>query len=167
MAEKRFATLIWLIPAQPSYTSLSLFIADLARRFDAPVFEPHLTLGSLTGESLGRIKIPRRPITLKVIGVFTSEVFTKTLFVRFAGTRALEGLRSSFGMEKDGYDPHLSLLYCKLPEGEPQRLATSLRLAQGEVVFDRFSVVRCPDPTITKKDVEAWKQAYSGAFSGS
>jgi 2'-5' RNA ligase len=166
MAVKQFATLVWLIPEPRSQTPLDLLITDLARRYDAAVFEPHLTLGRITGASPGSIKIDRRPISLEVIGVFTSDDFTKTLFLRFASTPALEEFRFSLGMTKSGYDPHLSLLYSKMPEGEGQRLATSIRFPKSEVVFDRFSVVRCVNPTTTKEDVESWKQLSSGALSG-
>lgn len=166
MAEKHFATLIWLIPEPASYTPLGLLIADLARRYNAPLFEPHLTLGRVVGQSAESIKIDRGPITLKVIGIFASDVFTKTLFFRFAPTPALDSLRFSLGMMADGYDPHLSLLYCKLRGEEARRLETSIQLAQDKITFDRFSMVRCADPTATRKDVESWERLNTGPLSG-
>ena len=34
----------WLIPTEPAYTYFQAVINYLARRYDAPVFEPHLTI---------------------------------------------------------------------------------------------------------------------------
>jgi 2'-5' RNA ligase len=165
MSDTPFATLIWLLPAQPSHTRLSSLIADLARRYDAPVFEPHLTLGRVSGPALPELRVPTGSITLKSIGTFSSQVFTKTLFVRFAPDRALQALRSSLKMRAEKYDPHLSLLYCKLAPAELNQLRRSISLRLDRIRFDRFAVVRCPDPTTTKEDVEAWKYLNTGPLS--
>jgi hypothetical protein len=34
----------WLIPAEPARSHFRTLIQDLARRFDAPIFEPHVTV---------------------------------------------------------------------------------------------------------------------------
>src|SRR5947199_10754697 len=34
----------WLIPAEPAHSSFQIAINDLARRYDAPLFEPHVTI---------------------------------------------------------------------------------------------------------------------------
>jgi len=166
MTHERFATLVWLIPDEASQTHLRSLIADLARRFDAPLFEPHLTLGRVADQAFKEIRVETGPITLEAIGIFASQVFTKTLFLRFAPTPALQALRASLGMNAGGYDPHLSLLYCKLPPGAGKGLAASIGLALDRITFDRFCVVRCPDPTTTKEEVEAWERLSSGALAG-
>jgi len=163
---KQIATLAWLIPEQVSYNRLHSIIAKLARHYDASVFEPHLTLGRIGERPLEEITFDSGPITLEAIGIFSSQVFTKTLFLRFASTPALQELRSSLGLNAEGYDPHLSLLYCKLPPGEGERLEVSTGTILHHVTFDRFSVVRCLDPTVTSEDVEAWQQLDSGFLAG-
>ena len=36
----------WLIPSEPAHSFFQRIINDLARRYDAPVFEPHVTIMS-------------------------------------------------------------------------------------------------------------------------
>lgn len=165
MTHERFATLVWLIPDEASQIHLRSLIADLARRFDAPLFGPHLTLGRVADQAFREMRVETGPITLEAIGIFASQVFTKTLFLRFAPTPALQALRASLGMNAGNYDPHLSLLYCKLPPGEGKRLAGSIGLALDRITFDRFCVVRCPDPTTAREEVEAWERLSSGALA--
>ncbi len=62
------------------------------------------------------------PIELPVRGVDFTAKFTQTLFVRFDSKPELEQLCDSLGLEKYGaqpFDPHLSLLYKKLPVATP------------------------------------------------
>lgn len=148
MSDTPFATLIWLVPAQPSHTRLSSLIADLARRYDAPAFEPHLTLGRVSSPALPELRVPTGSITLKSIGTFSSQVFTKTLFVRFAPDRALQALRSSLKMRAEKYDPHLSLLYCKLPPAELTSCADRFRSGwiESDSIASRSSAARIQPP---------------------
>jgi len=34
----------WLIPSEPAHSFFQRIINDLARRYDAPAFEPHVTI---------------------------------------------------------------------------------------------------------------------------
>jgi hypothetical protein len=49
------------------------------------------------------------------------------------------------------------LLYKKLPRAAKRELAAVMKLPFRSVVFDSIAVVRCPSPSRTKADVEAWK----------
>lgn len=166
MAGKDFATMVWLVPSSASYACFQSLISALARRYDGPSFEPHLTLGRIKGHSLPDTMRPTGPIVLEPLGIFTSELFTKTLFVRFASTRALGSLRLSLGLEPGEYDPHLSLLYCKLAPGEGGQLAASLQLPTSKVHFDQLWLVRCPDPTSNRAEVEEWERLAARPLSG-
>ena len=164
-SSERFSTLVWLIPDQRNRPLFQSIIDRLAEQYDGPGFEPHLTLGKISDWSEDK-KIEGGPIELEATGIFISPVFTKTLFVRFALSAALQSMRSSLGMNAEGYDPHLSLLYCDLPVTEQQRLAATVSLPPGKVRFDRLSVFRCPDPTKTKADVGAWERVSSMELKG-
>src|SRR5690349_18997221 len=41
---RRIVTAYWLIPAEPTRSFFQEVINDLARRYDAPFFEPHVTV---------------------------------------------------------------------------------------------------------------------------
>ena len=70
-------------------------INDLARRCDAPVFEPHLTIHvgadrtDAVENALGAAARECKHIALKPLGIDQSDEFIKTLFVQFAMTAEL------------------------------------------------------------------------------
>src|SRR5207248_179793 len=55
------------------------------------------------------------------------------------------------------FEPHLSLLYAKLPPETKQRLADKIRLPFREVCFTSICAMRCARPTTTASEVERWK----------
>ena len=79
----------WLSPAAGPREFFLGLIKDLAQRFQAPVFEPHVTLcgGEMPEEralEILRNLCIREPIELEITGVEHSEKYTKTLFVQFS-----------------------------------------------------------------------------------
>src|SRR6202040_2724623 len=107
-------------------------------------------------------QISLRPIRLTARGVSFSSEFTKTLFVRLKSSEALRRLvtelsRAAKSPARAPSDPHVSLLYKKLPRAAKKELAAVIRLPFRSVVFDSIAAVRCPSPSWTKGDVAAWK----------
>lgn len=147
---------LWLLPREPAATFCRQTIERLARQYDAPVFVPHLTLGVVDDPPRSLENTLREAIQLRPCGVFWSPFYTKTLFVRFQMTPALQTLRQSLGLGGQ-YDPHLSLLYHDLPAEEKARLASSLKLSFPIAEFDRPVAVRCANPTTSRADIEAWQ----------
>lgn len=149
------------MPARPEIELFRGLIRILAKQLDAPVFEPHLTLGLATDlvsakKALARVKTA--PIHLKLHEVDFSSEFRRTLFMRLAPNAALEKLIVDLtGTAKPPHDLHVSLLYKNLQPQAKQELAATIRLPFREVVFDSIRIVRCAAPTKTRRDVEAWK----------
>ena len=158
---KDFVFAFWLDPAERARAFFHATIARLAREFDAARFEPHVTLGLLDMSVRLPPLVAAGPIRLRPVGIFASATFTKTLFVRFARTSAVEHLRQSLGLYDRQYDPHLSLLYRTLPMEHKRRLAESISLPFSTVTFDKIPIVRCTNPTRTRADVEAWEYLRS------
>ena len=163
---KKTATVYWLLLAKPERDLFCEVVRILRKEFRAPNFEPHLTLFSASKdqESPKTIlkQISMRPIRLTTRGVGFSPKFTKTLFVRFKSSDALRRLvgdlgRATKSRAKAPGDPHVSLLYTKLPRAAKKQLAAVMKLPFRSVVFDSIAVVRCPSPSRTKADVDAWK----------
>jgi 2'-5' RNA ligase len=155
----------WLVPAKPYSELLREMICFLAEEFDAPRFEPHLTLLVAQEDRQAARKILRQvegsPIRLKISGVSASSKFTKTLFIRFKSSRALNRLvvdltHTIKRRAKALRDPHLSLLYRKMPVAAKKELACT-QLPFREVLFDSIKAVRCASPTLNRADVEAWR----------
>ena len=65
------------------------------------------------------------------------------------------------GARRSVRDPHLSLLYKKLPDSTKKQLASTIKLPFREVVFDSIKAVRCVSPTQTRADVESWRTIAS------
>jgi len=161
-----YAIAYWSMPAGAARKFFERTIRELAMRFGAPLFEPHLTLfvapeGSRPpGEVLREIPSPDLVLVAREIG--WSEKFTETLFIRFERNQRLldlvEALRKSHdGSEQYQIDPHLSLIYKKLPAKTKCALAKEIQLPFLKVRFEKIRAMRCKSPTITADDVREWK----------
>ena len=158
----------WLIPAEPAHTFFQGIINDLARRYDAPLFEPHVTIHVGRNRAGLAEQVPRRaaregnPIRLKPIGVDQSEEFVKTLFVQFeltAELRQMNEIIRNAARDSSQYPlkPHMSLLYKKMEAAARRKLAASIVVPLSEISFNRIRAVRCVSPTQSRVDVQAWR----------
>jgi 2'-5' RNA ligase len=174
---RRVVIAYWLIPAEPAHTFFQRLIEDLARRYDAPLFEPHVTIyvGANDADAAEKalLKAARecQPINLKALGVDHSGEFIKTLFVQFAPNRKLRQLHQTIrnaAQDSSRYElkPHLSLLYKDMPAVARCELAHSINVSFSEVTFDALKAVRCISPTRNRADVEAWRVMATRALPG-
>jgi len=158
----------WLIPAEPAHSYFQGAINDLARRYDAPLFEPHVTIHvgashvDAAERALSKAARECQSITVKALRIDHSDEFIKTLFVQFALNTNLQQLNAivrSAAEDSSDYklDPHLSLLYKKIPPVVRSELADSINVPFSEVVFDTLQAVRCISPMQNRADVEAWR----------
>ena len=158
----------WLIPTEPTRGFFEKLIADLARRYDAPVFEPHATiyLGPdrlEEGEQIvSQVATGCGPIQLKTLDAQHSSEFTKTLFVQLSLNAKLQRLSELIRQRSPPsspyhLDPHISLLYRRMSLAARRELAHSIRLPFSEVVLDSVCAVRCASPTHNRAEVEAWR----------
>jgi 2'-5' RNA ligase len=163
---KKTATVYWLLPAKPERDLFCEVVRILRKEFRGPNFEPHLTLFSASRDRRPPKEVLRqvsmRPIRLSARGVGFSSEFTKTFFIRLKSNDALRKLVADFSRAaksraKAPSDPHMSLLYKKLPRAAKKELAAVMKLPFRSVVFDSIAAVRCTSPSRTKADVEAWK----------
>lgn len=156
----------WLLPEEKSRAHFATIIGELSTRFDAPMFEPHLTLlvtpatARAPEEVLREIASPQ--IALSLDGISEGERFTKTLFVRFQKSAALQELadaiaRASETTPQPIADPHVSLLYAHVDAPTRHALADTITLPFREVCFDALCVMRCNLPVETKEAVLMWE----------
>jgi 2'-5' RNA ligase len=163
--QKKSVLAYWLAPAKPERDLFEEIIRILATQLDAPVFQPHLTIcvthrSRNVKETLKQIDA--EAIRLRVRDVSFSNRYTKTLFVRFHESRYLDELNASLRRAaklpvKALRDPHLSLLYKRMPMSAKRELASTIRLPFREVVFDSIEAVQCVSPTETPADVKSWR----------
>ena len=166
----------WLIPSEPAHSFFQQIINDLARRCDAPVFEPHLTIhvgadrADPAENALGGAARECKAIGLTPLGIDQSDEFIKTLFVQFAMSAELRKINNVIreaANDSAQYElkPHLSLLYKKMEAAARRELAASINVAFSEVTFDAIKAVRCVSPTQSRADVEAWHVVWAQALS--
>jgi len=158
----------WLIPAEPARNYFQNLIHDLGARFDAPVFEPHVTLYTTDPSSedardfLERAVAGTKGCRLNIAGIGHSQEFTKTLFVQFAPDPDVDALNAKFcsaSRSQEDYEinPHLSLIYKELPAEEKAVIAAELNIPFREVTFDLVKAVVSPAEIKSRTAVEAWR----------
>ena len=166
----------WLLPSEPARSFFKGIINDLSRRFDAPAFEPHVTIHigadrvDSTESALEHAARESTGIRLTPVGIDHSEEFTKTLFVQFALNPELRQLNEM--IRQSAHDslqyevkPHLSLLYKRMPAATRRDLAASITVPFSEVSFDALEAIRCVSPTQSTADVEAWQLVTAGRLT--
>lgn len=159
----------WLVPAEEDEEDLACIIVELAGwSWDAPTFDPHVTLYS--GQLDSRGDVPRvlksatrgiGDVTLHSTGIAHSDQFTKTLFIEFAGNAVLSQLSRAFkdlSAQPEEYElkPHLSLLYAKLSAESREHFAKTT-VVPSRVRFNRVRAIASNGPTRTPEDVSAWR----------
>jgi 2'-5' RNA ligase len=158
----------WLIPAEPAHRFFQRLIEDLARRYDAPLFEPHVTIHvgpnypDAAEKALSRTAREWQPIYLKAVRISHSDEFIKTLFVQFAPNRKLRQLNAIIRnavQDSSHYElkPHLSLIYKYMPATARCELADSIKVPFPDVIFDSLKAIRCISPTRSRADVDSWR----------
>jgi 2'-5' RNA ligase len=158
----------WLIPSEPAHSLFQRIINDLARRYDASVFEPHVTIhvgadrADVAENALEDAARECKLVRLTPLGIDQSDEFIKTLFVRFAASaqlRQLNDIVREAAHDSSHYElkPHLSLLYKNLAAAKRGQLAASITVPFSEITFDSLQAMRCVSPTQTGTDVEAWE----------
>lgn len=130
---------IWYEPTGVIYDELKTLIFDLAKKYDAPTFQPHITLLP-GGSGLGRddvvIKLQK---IIKITEPFTTEFesygyldeYFKCLFVKVKQTKSIMSFAHRIQQEFNNksnpeFTPHLSILYGKFPNEEKDKIIQSL-----------------------------------------
>ena len=166
----------WLIPSESAQSFFQRIINDLAHRYDAPVFEPHVTIhvgadgADAAKNALGDAARECKLIGLTPLGIDQSDEFTKTLFVQFAmgaELRKTSDMIRQAANDSSQYElnPHLSLLYKNLAAPTRRELAASINVPFSEVTFDAIKAVRCVSPAKSGADVEAWHVVAAASLS--
>jgi 2'-5' RNA ligase len=167
----------WLVPAAPAQSHFAALVTDLAARFDAPVFEPHVTLyvtkaaDENPGEGLQRTLTNLKPFRLSIAGLGCSDKFTKTLFVQFQSEPALRSLSEKLraaSVSQCEYDlnPHLSLIYKTMASEAKRQIINSLNLTFTEVDFDSVKAVISPGEIESCQDVDSWHIVATQPLTG-
>ena len=151
---------LWIVPEGDVRRRLAALIAELARRFGGPVFDPHVTLlAGLPGPAesvIARAEEVMRvsnPFPVRFVGPELGNSYFRSLYLRVEPRPELLALhaaaRDAFGRtEEPPFFPHLSLMYGAPP---PPAVMEEVRLA----VPDGFEA-RTVDLYSTEGEVDRW-----------
>ncbi|PYK68951.1 MAG: hypothetical protein DME45_04780 [Verrucomicrobia bacterium] len=166
LTKKHKAIAYWLLPETAAREVFAEKIHELARRFDAPVFAPHVSVFIAPENSRDPAEILHElgavMIKLTIRSIRFSKQFTKTLFVQFEQSVPLQEMgdriwKASGASERYVIDPHLSLLYASLAAEKKKALADEIKFPFREVGFSAIWALRCARPTATIAEVEQWR----------
>jgi hypothetical protein len=65
--------------------------------------------------------------------------------------------RETRSRAKSAHDPHLSLIYKKMPTSAKKELVSTIQLPFSTVLFDSIKAMHCASPTKARSDVETWR----------
>lgn len=127
----------WLKPSGKAYDILKKTIAELGETYQAPFFEPHVTLlSSLPGSEeeilLQSLQLGRslQPFGLQLTDPAYGNQYFQCVFLKIQKTPALmnahELAKRLFEKEVTSYMPHLSLLYGNYSSGLKEQIVTTL-----------------------------------------
>ena len=162
---------LWLLPVEPLRGKLRLIIDQLAAKYDAARFVPHVTFFSgqsdeqeITGIAQDLMDQPL-PMELKPICLSHTHLFTKTLFVQFEDSQPLRDMYHravAVCSRPTGYklNPHLSLLYKTMNENEKARLCRRLDIPAGPFLFDSFQAIEMETPFTAPEQIERCRTVY-------
>jgi len=166
MTKKPRAIAYWLLPETAAREVFAEKISELARRFETPVFAPHVSVFIAPANSRPPAEILRElgavTIELTIHSIRFSAQFTKTLFVQFERSVSLQELgdriwKASRAPERYVIDPHMSLLYASLAAEKKKALVDQITFPFREVSFSSICAMRCARPTATIAEVEQWR----------
>ena len=168
----------WLLPGEPSMRVFAQSVDELARRYDAPRFTPHVTLhvdrvvreadlAAVLDEAAARFA----PFQMQAGPTGHSPLLFKTLYVPLAGGDII-GLAAALAggvarwrpAQNEGeeaaaayrLEPHLSLLYKQLSEAEREGLAARHCHDGESFYFDRIATVTPAPGAQDFSRVEDW-----------
>jgi hypothetical protein len=168
----------WLMPEPEMCCRLQPVIDDLAGRFAAPPFTPHVTLYTCQRSldqseliQLIRVAQATRPLSLAAVGLATGERLAQTLFLRLQTEAAISTLHHALHAgvaQPSSYllDPHLSLLYQKLSTATRTTLIEELKLPVTNLHCDTLQAVAIPERLDDMAAFVGWKTLISVRLAG-
>tara|TARA_B110000438_G_C15590586_1_gene553649 strand:- start:57 stop:551 length:495 start_codon:yes stop_codon:yes gene_type:complete len=129
---------IWLTFSENDKKYLKKIITNIAKKYDAPEFEPHITIYGLIDIEIKLIKKIIKKISKnnklfisKKIKIFQSKNLWKTIYIELENQKEFEiifkKLKKDFKqIEQYDFNPHISLVYKILPTSEKIKIISQL-----------------------------------------
>jgi 2'-5' RNA ligase len=152
---------IWLEPISQDARYLRKITTSLAKKYNAPLFTPHITLYSGVDRYQHAEEAVRKckgfsELRLRTANIGFSGTIWKTLFVNIKKSKNLKSinrfLESSLAHStKYEFRPHVSLIYKKLDAKTKRQLARNVNIRRS-LGFDKITIIR------SSKIVSRWEK---------
>lgn len=156
---------LWLMPDQPAGIFFRKWIERLSRKFQSPVFAPHITLAKVPALPAVRLKsiTEKTPSFHLLCGDIECRNTTpyQKLIVKISPSETLSSLHNLIDDKLGGsfskkHDPHLSLLYGNLPCDLFEDLIPQIKQnLPGKIHVTHVSMMRLNGTP------ENWKEKYN------
>lgn len=156
-------------PPEPIFSQLKNAVNELVRKYNGPVFEPHMTLLGNINNGLPEIEQKAKELAahldkleLSLGPVSFSTTYFQSVFIRVNSTAKLIQLnldaKKIFSMENDVFMPHISLLYGDHDMTIREEVASSLQFPAFSFVIKEFVIT----PAVTNPD--QWEHSATIPF---
>jgi len=153
---------IWLTFSKSDREYLKNIIDKISEKYQAPKFEPHITIYGLIDSEISLIETIAKEITLnqnsflvKKSEILQSDELWKTVFIELKTSQQLESIHKEFKkyfekISKYEFNPHISLIYKILPTEERIKIINELNIRK-EFAVSKLAIQKF------FPDVEKWK----------
>jgi hypothetical protein len=157
---------LWLVPTASDRPPLKQQIQTLAQQHHTAAFDPHVTLGSGSVQSIQALEpiltgmAAQAPDCFKLTaaGIQTSDRFSKTVFIQLEPTLRLtewrDQLCTAVALPLEGFDPHVSLLYKDTDLPNKQAIAKTVSSPPSVLTFDELWAIASPNQFQSQTDVQ-------------
>jgi hypothetical protein len=161
----------WLLPAEPLKGQLRAIVQQLAKKYDAIDFEPHVTISSGLSDDDRTHTIARgvaslySPVELIPVKLEHTSVYTKTLFIQFQESAIVHHMSDAIkdrSARPVNYvlNPHLSLLYKTMPLAILAGICQTFDEPKGPCVFDRLRAIETEIPVTEPDQIKKWRTVF-------
>lgn len=169
---------LWLLPGGEAGRQFALVIAHLARRYQAPGFEPHVTLASVAGDQRDAAALGARcaqlaaqtaAVHVQPRGISSGDAFFRHLYTPLAPNHSLTRLRDALldeaelpisdrpGNETEPFAPHLSLLYRRAAQRDSDGYALyTADLPLAPFTLNRLALVQLAADPADWRNLGSW-----------
>jgi len=151
---------IWIEPTAKDAKYLIRIIRKLAKKYDSPTFNPHITVYSrvqniTAAKSAVRNCGDMKKITVEITDLEFSDNLWKTVFINVRKNQKLRQIHNTLKKDiplnkKYEFNPHISLIYKKLDDSQKQGIIGDLKI-KPKLTFDKITIIE------ESKNVEKWK----------
>lgn len=166
---------VWLLPDKKTRLQLKKIIGGLSRKYNAPFFEPHVSLlvripqdesrEKELVEKTKRLANQTEPIAAVFSGIEQMNDFARAVFIRVKDSKELAACRtkseSVFGWsDKRGFMPHFTMIYGDFDLASKQLMIYAAQSQMpGGCVFDKLALLKNTPQHMVWKTVAEFKLA--------